>query len=209
MADICGIIADLKREDNGVYVFPRLTLMGLENSEISDLKSAGFSLEDANTRYEGVEVSKTSPYKVLRSLARIGSYAAMPEPAVTATGGANCPGARTMIMWNLKSGDRGLETIGIISDIRREGEGEYVIPSCSIFGLNDDEVAQLGQHGLKVTDENKRHEGIEVTGASPFKVMRVLCKHYGWSLDSKVSKTDNPGSSRFVGTCIWQLTRNL
>ena len=50
------------------------------------------------------------------------------------------------------------------------GEGEYVIPTSTIFGLTPDEVSGLKGDGLKISDNNPKVEGVEVTGASPFKV---------------------------------------
>ena len=50
------------------------------------------------------------------------------------------------------------------------GEGEYIIPTSTVFGLTVDEAKQLQAEGLKVADHDRRNEGFEVHGASPFKV---------------------------------------
>ena len=50
------------------------------------------------------------------------------------------------------------------------GEGEYIIPTSSVFGLSVEEAKQLQAEGLKDADHDRRNEGFEVHGASPFKV---------------------------------------
>ena len=50
------------------------------------------------------------------------------------------------------------------------GEGEYIIPTSTVFGLTVDEAKQLQAEGLKMADHDRRNEGFEVHGASPFKV---------------------------------------
>ena len=49
------------------------------------------------------------------------------------------------------------------------GEGEYICPVCTIFGLEDEEVQVLIDSGLKMTDHNIEDEGYEVE-ISAFKV---------------------------------------
>merc|ERR1712080_787674 len=72
MADVCGIIADIKREEQGVYVFPQLTLMGYDTNspELAKLKDLGIKIGDENARYEGVDVARSSPYKLMRTMAK-------------------------------------------------------------------------------------------------------------------------------------------
>jgi len=66
------------------------------------------------------------------------------------------------------------------------------------------EVKQLIGEGLKIGDADPRNDGVEVTGASPFKVMRILCSKYGWTTDGEVVSTEAPGGR----TCaMWTLTR--
>merc|ERR1712080_14582 len=98
------------------------------------------------------------------------------------------------------------DVCGIIADIKREGEGEYIIPTCTIFGLDKEEEGRLESHGLKVSDSNPRMDGVEVTGSSPFKVMRILCKHFGWETDGKSMQFAAPGDRT---TSMWQLTKKI
>jgi hypothetical protein len=201
MVEVCGIIADIKREDQGVYVFPQLTLMGYDNNspELNKLKDLGVNIGDENSRYEGVEVAKSSPFKLIRTMAKTFGFSAKEATAVEA------PGGRTCITWTLMT-DFAEECIGVVADIKREGEGEYIIPTCTIFGLEKEEEGQLESHGLKVGDANPRFDGVEITGSSPFKVMRILCKHFGWETDGKSIQVAAPGD-RY--TSIWQLTKKL
>merc|ERR1712083_359490 len=102
--------------------------------------------------------------------------------------------------------DNMADICGIIADIKREGEGEYIIPTCTIFGLDKEEEGQLESHGLKVADSNPRMDGVEVSGSSPFKVMRILCKHFGWETDGKSMQFAAPGDRT---TSMWQLTKKI
>merc|ERR1712121_185524 len=96
------------------------------------------------------------------------------------------------------------EVCGIIGDLKREGEGEYVIPCSTVFGLNKGEIQQLAGQGFKIGDDDPRYDGVEITGASPFKVMRILCSKFGWTTDGEVVTADSPGDR----TCtMWTLTR--
>ena len=51
------------------------------------------------------------------------------------------------------------------------GEGEYICPVCTIFGLEDEEVQILIDSGLRMTDHNIDDEGYEVE-ISAFKVSK-------------------------------------
>jgi len=201
MADICGIIADIKREEQGVYVFPQLTLMGYDTKspELAKLKDLGIKIGDENSRYEGVEVARSSPFKLMRTMARTFGFSAKEASAMDA------PGGRTCLTWTLMT-DFAEECIGVVADIKREGEGEYIIPTCTIFGLDKEEEGQLESHGLKVADSNPRMDGVEVSGSSPFKVMRILCKHFGWETDGKSMQFAAPGDRT---TSMWQLTKKI
>eukprot|EP00092_Neocalanus_flemingeri_P000751 GFUD01000796.1.p1 GENE.GFUD01000796.1~~GFUD01000796.1.p1 ORF type:complete len:206 (-),score=78.67 GFUD01000796.1:94-711(-) len=204
MAEICGIIGDLKREEQGVYVFPCLTLLGYDSKEepVRKIKQLGFKVGDEDPRYEGVEVKQSSPFKLMRVLAK--EYGYKPLKAINTV----APGGRTCLMWTLIGGQEegGMEAIGIVSDIKRESEGEYVIPTSTIFGLGMDEVKQLVGEGLKIGDEDPRNDGVEVRGASPFKVMRILCSKYGWTTDGDVVSTEAPGGRT---AAMWTLTRKV
>merc|ERR1712231_47717 len=76
MSDICGIIGDLKREDQGVYVFPRLTLLGYDSKEpqVQRLLQLGYKVGDEDSRYEGVEIKGSSPFQLMRTLAKEFNY---------------------------------------------------------------------------------------------------------------------------------------
>merc|ERR1719273_1298549 len=99
---------------------------------------------------------------------------------------------------------KGVEVLGIVSEVKREGQGEYVMPSCTVFGLKQEEVDVMKKEGLKLADENRNIEGIEVHGASAFKIMRVLCSKAGWSTSGEpVATTVCEGKPSFM----WTLTR--
>jgi len=201
MTEVCGIIADIKREEEGMYVFPQLTLLGYDNNDpvLGRLKQLGYKIADENARHEGVEIARSSPFKLIRTMAKEFGFSAKEPSAVAVAGG------RTAITWTLVT-DEAVECVGVVADIRRESEGEYVIPTCTVFGLNDDELAQLGQHGLRIQDENTRHEGVEIRGSSPFKVMRILCKNFGWTTDGKAMQSEAPGDRT---TSMWHLFKKI
>merc|ERR1712168_1363461 len=87
---------------------------------------------DEDSRYEGVEIKQSSPFKLMRTLAK--EYGYRPLKAIN----SSAPGGRTCLMWTLMGGDDkgGLEAIGIVADVKRASEGEYVIPCSTIFGLD-------------------------------------------------------------------------
>ena len=35
-------------------------------------------------------------------------------------------------------------TVGVVADIRRDGEGDYIATKCSVFGINEEEYNMLG-----------------------------------------------------------------
>jgi len=202
MTDICGVVADIKREAQGVYVFPCLTLLGYDNHEapIQKLQKLGYRLADSNTRSEGREIKNISPFHLFRVMAKEFNYS--PVKVVT----TEAPGDRTCLMWTLRVPDdkKGEEAIGIVSDVKRESEGEYVIPTSTVFGLNDQEILSLKKDGLTVKDSNSRMEGNEIHGASAFKVMRILCSKYGWDTTGEAVTTTVSGGKNSV---MWTLTR--
>ena len=105
------------------------------------------------------------------------------------------------------------------------GEGEYVIPTSTIFGLTPDEMSALKKDGLQISDNNPKVEGVEVSGASPFKVptrerskvfqlfpilslkvMRLMCGKHGWSTNGEpVSTTVSDGKTSWM----WTLSRKI
>ena len=48
-----------------------------------------------------------------------------------------------------------------------------MIPTSTVFGLNDQELLSLKKDGLTVKDSNSRMEGNEIHGASAFKVNAI------------------------------------
>ena len=48
-----------------------------------------------------------------------------------------------------------------------------MIPTSTVFGLNDQEILSLKKDGLTVKDSNSRMEGNEIHGASAFKVNAI------------------------------------
>ena len=88
-----------------------------------------------------------------------------------------------------------------------------MVPASTVFGLTRAEVVSLKEaagSGLTVTDSDTRNEGYEVRedlilkdtkprpnlgktlsvllqvkGASPFKVMRLLCSKFGWETEGE------------------------
>jgi len=202
MSDICGIIGDIKREEQGVYNFPCFTLMGYgtNEAEVKKLCQLGYKVGDEDSRYEGVEIRRSSPFQMMRTLAKEFGY--KPLKAFN----TEAPGDRSCLMWTLSAGEEALETIGIVADIKRESEGEYVIPTSTVFGLTNAELKQLVEQGFKIRDDDPSREGVEVHGASPFKVMRVLCSKFGWATDGEVVSFPAPGDRT---AAMWTLTRKI
>ena len=61
----------------GVYVFPRLTLLGFENTdpEFRKLEEVTkYDFDDSDKRNEGVEVKNISPFELIRDLAKHLNY---------------------------------------------------------------------------------------------------------------------------------------
>jgi hypothetical protein len=94
--------------------------------------------------------------------------------------------------------------VGVVADLVREDEGEYVCPRCTVFGLEDDEVQSLIAAGLKMTDHNKEDEGFEVK-SSAYKVMRELGKRLGYEPQGDTQVTEAPGGRT---TLIWTLVKD-
>jgi len=201
MSEICGIIGDLKREEQGIYVFPCITLLGFQRGEtlIKKISQLGFKVEDENTRHEGVEIHRSSPFQLMRTLAKEFGYKPLKATHTCS------PEGRCCLMWTLMSGEP-VEAIGVVADIKRESEGEYIIPTSTVFGLTKDEMGQLAGQGLKIGDNDSRNEGVEIHGASPFRVMRILCSKFGWTTDGEVVTSEAPGGRT---TTMWTLTRKI
>jgi len=170
----------------------------LKEPEVKKLLQLGYKVGDEDARYEGVEIQRTSPFQLMRSLAKEFGYKPLKAVSTPAPGGRNC------LMWTLISGEEATEAIGIVADIKREDEGEYVIPTSTVFGLTKEEIGQLAAQGLKVEDNDRGQEGVEIQGASPFKVMRILCSKFGWTTDGEVVSSEAPGGRT---AAMWTLTR--
>ena len=112
----------------GVYIFPRLTLLGFNKPDplVRRLEQLGFKLEDENARYEGLEIRSKSPFCLMRSLAEEFGYKIIKMVP------SEAPGDRSGLMWTLvveeEEGKKGVESVGIVADIKREGRetGETV-----------------------------------------------------------------------------------
>ena len=104
--------------EQGVYVFPRLTILGYDKHEfpVQRLQQLGYELEDANIRNEGIEIKRKSPFCLMRTLAEEFGF------KVTKMVASEAPGDRAGLMWSLVEADdkKGIESIGIVADIRRE-----------------------------------------------------------------------------------------
>lgn len=96
--------------------------------------------------------------------------------------------------------------VGLFADFRREDEGEYICPKCTIFGLDKEEAAKLIElFPGKIKDIHKDEEGYEIE-SSVFKVMRELGKHFGYEPLGKPMNTDAPGDRK---TLIYTLVREV
>merc|ERR1711955_146008 len=114
---ICGIIGDLKREDQGIYVFPCFTLLGFQRGEpvIKKLCQSGYKVSDEDSRHEGVEIKRSSPFQCMRTLAKEFGYSPLKVSQI------NSPEGRSCLMWTLGTGEA-TETLGVVADIKRESE---------------------------------------------------------------------------------------
>lgn len=57
-------------------MFPCLTLLGYDTKEepLKRLQQLGYKVGDEDSRYEGVEIKQSSPFKLMRSLAKEYGY---------------------------------------------------------------------------------------------------------------------------------------
>ena len=110
----------------GVYIFPRLTLLGFNKSDplVRRLEERGLKLEDENARFEGLEIRAKSPFCLMRILAEEFGYKIIKMVP------SEAPGDRTGLMWSLvaEGEEKGVESVGIVADVKREGRetGETV-----------------------------------------------------------------------------------
>ena len=59
----------------------------------------------------------------------------------------------------------GKEIIGVVYELRREEEGEYVCPKTTVFGLKREEVATLIENGFQVQNKHPDTEGQEIASS--------------------------------------------
>jgi len=83
----------------------------------------------------------------------------------------------------------GKEIVGVVFELRREEEGEYVCPKTTVFGLTREEVATLIENGFKVHDKHPDKEGQEVE-SSGYNLMRHLGLLFGFAPLGNPLKTD-------------------
>ena len=105
----------------GVYIFPRLTLLGFNKQDplVRRLDQLGLKLEDGNARCEGLEIRFKSPFCLMRTLAEEFGYKIIKMVP------SDAPGDRSGLMWTLvveqEEGRKGVESVGIVADVKREG----------------------------------------------------------------------------------------
>ena len=131
----------------GVYVFPRLTLLGFNKEDplVRRLEQLGLRLEDENARYEGLEIRFKSPFCLMRTLAEEFGYKIIKMVP------SEAPGDRSGLMWTLvveeEEGKKGVESVWIVADIKREGRetgGETVgVSDTESFRNIQREIADL------------------------------------------------------------------
>lgn len=105
----------------------------------------------------------------------------------------------------------GKHIIGVVAELKRENEGEYVIPMCTIFGLEPEEkvwlVANQAKCGLtdQLTDKNRDEDGIEVA-TSAYRLMRILAKQFGFEV---CDKPESACAGEGRTTLVWQMTKKI
>merc|ERR1712037_795546 len=144
MSEVCGIICDMKREEQGVYEFPRLTLLGFDTNEpqVRRLTQLGLKVSDEDSRHEGVEIERSSPFHLSRILAKEFGYRLLKAVPTEA------PGDRTCIMWTLMADGEATEAIGVVADIKRGARESTRSPPRQFLGLNREEIGQLQTQGF-------------------------------------------------------------
>jgi len=106
----------------------------------------------------------------------------------------------------------GKHVIGLVADIKRENEGEYICPVTTVFGLQQEEINWLvnNQDKLNLTDKlqdrNKSHDGIEIT-TSCWKLMRLFGTELGFELLGDPQQGAEPGNGRT--NLIWTMVKEV
>lgn len=105
----------------------------------------------------------------------------------------------------------GKHVIGLVADLKRENEGEYVCPCTTVFGLQPDEINWLVQNQAKMNlkdklqDRNKTEDGIEIT-TSCWKLMRMFGSEMGFELLGDPQVGTEPGNGRT--NLIWTMVKD-
>ena len=62
------------------------------------------------------------------------------------------------------------------------GAGVYVFPCLTILGYDKDDslIQKLMKIGFRLSDSNSRCEGLELKNVSPFYLMRLLAREFGF-----------------------------
>jgi len=105
----------------------------------------------------------------------------------------------------------GKHIIGLVADLKRENEGEYICPVTTVFGLQQDEINWLVQNQAKMNlkdklqDRNKTEDGIEIT-TSCWKLMRMFGSEMGFELLGDPQVGCEPGNGRT--NLIWTMVKD-
>merc|ERR1712098_144162 len=96
--------------------------------------------------------------------------------------------------------------VGVVGDVRRDMEGHHHSQGCSVFGLSKEEVAVIHSEGLvtRPKDYNPAIDRFQVSG-SPFRVMNLLAKNFGYTVDSCPIEDRGLKRSGERRTCIYTL----
>ena len=105
----------------------------------------------------------------------------------------------------------GNHIIGIVTDLRREGQGDYTCPLTTVFGLTNDERKFLVENQAKlnlddkITDIHRTHDEIQIS-TSCWKVMRIFGSELGFKLAGGPAKGSEPGGGRV--SLIWTMVKD-
>ena len=105
----------------------------------------------------------------------------------------------------------GKHVIGIVDDLRRESEGDYICPLTTVFGLTNNERSFLGKSQAKLnlreklTDRHKTGDEIQIS-ASCWKVIRILGLELGFELKGGPTKGCEPGGG--ITNLIWTMVKD-
>ena len=105
----------------------------------------------------------------------------------------------------------GKHIIGIVADLKREAEGDYICKLTTVFGLSRDERTFLLENQAKWDLHDKlmdRHNGDDEIqlATSCWKVMRVLGSEFGFALAGGPMKGCELGGTRV--NLIWSMEKH-